>query len=46
MNKIKIAIIGCGRVSKYHIEALNNLKKKYDLVSVCDDDQLKLDEVN
>jgi UDP-N-acetyl-2-amino-2-deoxyglucuronate dehydrogenase len=45
MNKIKIAIIGCGRVSKYHIEAINNLKKKYDLVSVCDSDQLKLDEV-
>lgn len=45
MNKIKIAIVGCGRVSKYHINALLSLKSQYKLVSVCDTDILALNKI-
>ena len=35
-EKIKIALTGCGRISKNHFEAIKNLKKECELVAVCD----------
>lgn len=35
-NKLKLAILGCGRISYKHIEALRNLKDSVEIVSVCD----------
>ncbi len=36
MEKYKIALIGCGRISFKHIEAFVNLKDEVELVAVCD----------
>mgnify|MGYP000867207059 CR=1 FL=1 len=36
MSKLKFAIIGCGRISFKHIEALINNKNDAELVAVCD----------
>ena len=35
-RKIRIAIVGCGRVSKNHLESIENHQDKIDLVSICD----------
>ena len=35
-EKIKIALVGCGRISKNHFDAINNLKKECEIVAVCD----------
>lgn len=36
MSKLNFAIIGCGRISKNHVEALINNSDDCDLVSLCD----------
>lgn len=36
MKKLKFAIIGCGRISYKHVEALVNNKEEAELVAVCD----------
>lgn len=36
MHKLKFAILGCGRISYKHIEALINNKEEAQLVAVCD----------
>lgn len=36
MNKLKCAIIGCGRIAYKHVEALVNNRLQADLVAVCD----------
>lgn len=36
MGKLKFSIIGCGRISKWHVEAIVNNKDDAVLVSVCD----------
>lgn len=36
MNKLKFAIVGCGRISYKHVEALINNKDEAILVAVCD----------
>lgn len=36
MSKLKFAILGCGRISYKHIEALINNKDHIELVAVCD----------
>lgn len=36
MSKLKFAIIGCGRISKKHAEAIANNFKDAELVAVCD----------
>ena len=43
---IRIALVGCGRISKKHIEAIQNHKKDLELVAVCDTNQDILDEVS
>jgi len=34
--KYKVGIIGCGRISSKHIEAIINNRERMELVSVCD----------
>ena len=36
MSKLKFAILGCGRISYKHVEALINSRQDADLVAVCD----------
>lgn len=36
MSKLKFAILGCGRISYKHVEALINNKEEVELVAVCD----------
>ncbi len=41
MEKLRFALLGCGRIVSKHAEALNNNIKKAKLVAVCDIDQEK-----
>jgi UDP-N-acetyl-2-amino-2-deoxyglucuronate dehydrogenase len=36
VKKIKIALAGCGRISKNHFESFRELKDKFELTAVCD----------
>lgn len=36
MEKIRISLVGCGRISKNHFEAIGELSDTVELVSVCD----------
>lgn len=36
MNKIKIAVVGCGRISKNHFGSIETLSSEYELVAICD----------
>lgn len=45
-SKIKIAVVGCGRISAKHFEAINAHQKDMELVAVCDSDSEKLNEVS
>ena len=42
-RKIKIALVGCGRISKNHIKAIYSLPEYANLVAICDNDQEKID---
>ncbi len=44
MARIKFAIIGCGRISYKHIEALENHKDTVEIVSVCDINRERAEE--
>lgn len=37
-QKIRIAVIGCGRISKNHFGSIKQLDSEYELVAVCDND--------
>lgn len=43
-RKIRIAIIGCGRVSARHFDAITQHAKEVELAAVCDVDVRRLDE--
>jgi len=43
-NKIKFALLGCSRISKKHIEAINNFNERCVLKDVCDINPLALEE--
>lgn len=43
-EKIKVAIIGCGRISKNHIKSIFIHHKICDLVAICDNDKERLNE--
>jgi len=43
-KKIKIAIVGCGRISKSHFESIEKYQDQIDLISVCDINQKTLSE--
>ena len=35
-KKIKIAVVGCGRISENHFKAIYNFPDDFELVAVCD----------
>lgn len=37
MNKIKIGLLGCGRISQFHLNALKEQPQSYELVAVADE---------
>lgn len=39
MQKIRFALLGCGRISQKHLDAVCELKSDIDLVAVCDQDK-------
>ena len=43
-RKIRIAIIGCGRISKNHFGSIEKHNDNLELVAVCDNDKSKLEE--
>ncbi|MDA9953346.1 Gfo/Idh/MocA family oxidoreductase [Planktomarina sp.] len=45
-RKIKIAVAGCGRISKLHIEAISKLDESFELVALCDIDKKVLEKVS
>ncbi len=44
-RKIKLALIGLGRVAQTHLDAIDKLSNDLDLVSVCDKSDKKLQEI-
>ena len=41
-KKIKIAIVGCGRISKNHFDSIDSNSEFIQLISVCDNDEIVL----
>ena len=41
-RKVRFALVGCGRISKNHVEALEKHRDRAELVSVCDVDPVAL----
>jgi len=39
MHKIKISIVGCGRISEKHFDSIEEHKANFELVSICDNNQ-------
>jgi UDP-N-acetyl-2-amino-2-deoxyglucuronate dehydrogenase len=44
-RKIRIGLVGCGRIAKNHIEAILEKKEDLDLVAVCDSNPTILDQM-
>ena len=42
-RKIRFALVGCGRISKNHVESLKIHADKAELVAVCDGDPRALE---
>lgn len=43
--KIKIAIVGCGRISKKHITAIIKEYNRCELVALCDNNEISIDNI-
>ena len=43
-RKIKIAVVGCGRISRNHFGSIEKHNDEFELVAICDIDQLVLAE--
>ena len=41
-RKIKVALVGCGRISKNHFESIEKHKDNIELISICDNDKTVL----
>ena len=41
-NKINIALLGCGRISKSHINAILSEKDRCNLVAICDNSKERI----
>ena len=37
-KKIRVAVVGCGRISKNHFGSIAQLSNEYELVAICDND--------
>jgi UDP-N-acetyl-2-amino-2-deoxyglucuronate dehydrogenase len=42
-RKIRIALVGCGRIAQKHFEAIESHRERIELVAVCDTDRAALD---
>lgn len=42
-RKVRFAVVGCGRISKNHFDALNQHAARAEVVAVCDTDAAVLD---
>jgi UDP-N-acetyl-2-amino-2-deoxyglucuronate dehydrogenase len=38
-RKIRIGVVGCGRISRNHFDSINNHQEDMELVSICDNDK-------
>ena len=45
INKIKIAIVGCGRISKKHISAIIREYERSELVAICDNNEDRIYDI-
>ena len=45
-KKIKIALIGCGRIAERHLDAIKFHKASLDLIAICDLDNNRLNYVD
>lgn len=45
-NKIKVSIIGCGRICKKHIMAIISEHERCELVAICDNNQEKIKNIS
>ena len=43
-RKIRVAVVGCGRISKNHFDSIEKHQKDMVLVSICDSKKPILDE--
>lgn len=43
-RKIRIAVVGCGRISKNHFGSIKQLESEYELVAVCDNNPAVLQQ--
>ena len=43
-NKIKIGLIGCGRISKNHLKAISHFPEDLELVAICDNQDIRINE--
>lgn len=43
-EKIRIAVVGCGRISKNHFGSIAKLADEYELIAICDNDPLVLEK--
>ena len=41
-RKIRVGLVGCGRISKNHFEALSYFSDDFELVAVCDTNEAAL----
>lgn len=46
IEKIRVALLGCGRISEKHFSAINNLDKDIKIVAICDPEIDKLKNTN
>lgn len=44
VKKIRIAVVGCGRISKNHFGSIEQLCSEFELIAVCDSDEIVLAE--
>ncbi|WP_318484984.1 Gfo/Idh/MocA family oxidoreductase, partial [Photobacterium leiognathi] len=43
-RKIRIAVVGCGRISKNHFGSIETLNSEYELVAICDNNPEVLEQ--
>ena len=43
-NKIKIGLVGCGRISKNHLKAISHFPEDLELVAICDNEYTRINE--
>ena len=44
-KKIRIALIGCGRISQKHILAIISENKRCELVAICDNNEERVENI-